>query len=288
MVCDAADDVAQVGLWVEAVQLGGADQAVDRSRVLAAGVGSGKQPVLPAKCYRPHGPLDRVVVDGDGAVLDVAQQCRPSGQGIADGGCDIAAAGQPAARGLEPDLEVVQQRQGLGLADQPPLVRGLAVDPLLDRVELADPLERLAGQRRGAAGGVDVVELAPDVRPARSLRDAAALIQAAKPGIAVGLQHAAEPSQMRPRMLARTVRRVAVAHCRRRRAGIGPLVAQVCPEPAGGGLAGAGRQQRDRRVSACRRSAVRMWRSSAATSGRISADTWPTQSASVERSSSTP
>ena len=145
-------------------------------------------------------------------------------------------------------LRIVQQRRGLRLADPQSMVRRLAVDPLLDGVELADPFQRLARQRRCAACGVDVVELAPDVCPAGGLHDQATLIQSAEPGIAVGLQHAAKPRQVRPRVLAAAVRRVAIAHCRRRRAGIGSLVAQVGPEPTGAGLARARRQHRDRCV----------------------------------------
>ena len=43
---DALEHVAQVGLEVEAVELRGAEQGVDRGGALAAVVGAGEQPVL--------------------------------------------------------------------------------------------------------------------------------------------------------------------------------------------------------------------------------------------------
>jgi hypothetical protein len=43
------EHVAQIGFRVEAVQLGGADQAVDRGGALATGIGAGEQVVLAAQ-----------------------------------------------------------------------------------------------------------------------------------------------------------------------------------------------------------------------------------------------
>src|SRR6476660_9902042 len=44
---------AEIGFRVETVELRGGDQGGDRRGTLAAGVGSGEQPVLPAKGRRP-------------------------------------------------------------------------------------------------------------------------------------------------------------------------------------------------------------------------------------------
>ncbi len=62
-----------------------------------------------------------------------------------------------------------------------PLVRRHVVNPLLDGVELADPFQRLTRQRRGAADGVDAMELAAHVRPAGGLDDLAVLNQPPDP-----------------------------------------------------------------------------------------------------------
>ena len=65
MIGDAGEDVAQAGERVDAVELAGFDQSVDRGGAGAAAVGAGEQPVLPKvilpmsgrkskSCYRWH------------------------------------------------------------------------------------------------------------------------------------------------------------------------------------------------------------------------------------------
>lgn len=46
MLSDVPDDVPQIGFRVDAVELGGADQAIDRRSARAAIVGAAKQIVL--------------------------------------------------------------------------------------------------------------------------------------------------------------------------------------------------------------------------------------------------
>ena len=82
-----------------------------------------------------------------------------------------------------------------------------SVDDLLDRIELANAIERLFGDRR-AGGGVDVKELAPHMCPAASLDNPTAGEQFIEPGIAIGVNDAAELLQMRLRVLAFAVGRV--------------------------------------------------------------------------------
>ncbi len=58
---EPVDDLGEVGFGVEAVQLGGLDEAVDGGSPLAARVRAGEQPVLPAQ--RNHGvilPMSRM------------------------------------------------------------------------------------------------------------------------------------------------------------------------------------------------------------------------------------
>ena len=62
VVGDAAEHVAQVGFGIEPVELGRADQAVDRGGALAAGVGAGKEVVLPSQRDGTQGPLGGVIV----------------------------------------------------------------------------------------------------------------------------------------------------------------------------------------------------------------------------------
>ena len=72
--------------------------------------------------------------------------------------------------------------------------------------------------------------------------------RAAEAGIAVGMQPAGELGELFSAVLALTVGRVAIEHGRRSVACMRALVAEIDPEPAGFGLAGARRQNVDRRV----------------------------------------
>ena len=128
-----------------------------------------------------------------------------------------------------------------------PMVGRQACDRLLDAVEMADAVEGLLGDRR-ADGGMDVEEFAADMGPAGGLGDPVAGEQLVEPGIAVGVDDAAEVFEMRPRVLALAVGRVEEQRRRRSRAGERPLVADIGPQPPGLGLAGARRQHRHRRV----------------------------------------
>ena len=61
MRADAAQDVAEPGFGLEAVELGGADQRVHDGGALAARVAAREQPVLAAECDRPDRILGGVV-----------------------------------------------------------------------------------------------------------------------------------------------------------------------------------------------------------------------------------
>ena len=48
VVGDAGDDVAEIGFGLEAVELGGFDDGIDRGGAGSAGVGTGEEPVFTA------------------------------------------------------------------------------------------------------------------------------------------------------------------------------------------------------------------------------------------------
>src|SRR5512132_2181276 len=52
VVGDAGEHVAEVGFWIEAVELGGLDQGIEGRGAFAAGVGPSKEVVLPAEGNR--------------------------------------------------------------------------------------------------------------------------------------------------------------------------------------------------------------------------------------------
>ena len=74
VIGDAREHVAQVGFGIEAVELGRADQAVDRGGALAAGIGAAKQVVLATQSYSAQGPL--------GCVMPRPGLCRVGPQSI--------------------------------------------------------------------------------------------------------------------------------------------------------------------------------------------------------------
>lgn len=86
------------------------------------------------------------------------------------------------------------------------------------------------------------------MRPAGRLDDAPAPVETLEPTVAVRLQGATEVSQVCPRVLRPSIRAVAVKGAGWDAARVRALVAEVGPEPAGAGPAGARRQHGDGRV----------------------------------------
>ena len=100
---------------------------------------------------------------------------------------------------LQPALQIVEARPGLGPADCNAPVGRLPAGFLLDGVERRDAFQRLGRDRR-APGGMDIEELPSHMRQAGDLADRPGAGELAEPGIAVGMHPAAEARQMRLRM----------------------------------------------------------------------------------------
>lgn len=82
VVCDQREHMAQPGFGVHPVQLGSADQRVDGGGTFVAAVCASEQVVAPADDYAKQCRLGRRVVDLDGTVVAMAQQCGPQVQGV--------------------------------------------------------------------------------------------------------------------------------------------------------------------------------------------------------------
>jgi hypothetical protein len=78
------EEVAQVGIRLQAVGLGRFHEAVEGCTGIGAPGASGKQPVLPAHGKRPDGVLGQVVVRTELAVLEVSHYPLPLVEGVAD------------------------------------------------------------------------------------------------------------------------------------------------------------------------------------------------------------
>jgi hypothetical protein len=89
----------------------------------------------------------------------------------------------------QPLSQRVEQRLGLLLADFAALVRRLATDLFFDAVQFADPLQRFP-RHRGSVRLLQIVRLAPHVRPACGLLDAAVFVELIGSCIGIGLQRA--------------------------------------------------------------------------------------------------
>jgi hypothetical protein len=63
VVGDAAEEIAQIGLGIEAVQLGGLDEGVDSRGPFAAGIGACEHVILAAEGERPDSALGGVAAD---------------------------------------------------------------------------------------------------------------------------------------------------------------------------------------------------------------------------------
>src|ERR1035438_4837111 len=88
---------------------------------------------------------------------------------------------------------------------------------------------------------MDVVKLAPRVRPASCFVDIIA-VKVMKARISVGLESALEGLQMLAGMLALAVFRVCEPNCRRGLVASRPVISHVGPETASPGLPTAGRE----------------------------------------------
>ena len=90
MVGDRRQDRAQVECRIEAIQFGGSDEAVERCSSMAAGVGTHKEVVFPADRDGTQCPFRGVVVDLQLSVVQVARECAPVRERIADGARRLA------------------------------------------------------------------------------------------------------------------------------------------------------------------------------------------------------
>src|SRR3546814_11236432 len=115
---------------------------------------------------RPHRPLNRVVVDVDPAIVEEPDEPGPVAQRIVDRLEGRRAAEHAPALGVEPAMQLVDDRPGSRLADGKALFGHVAIDLALDAVEQSDPVQRFGGDRRAIALAASVEEAAANMRPA--------------------------------------------------------------------------------------------------------------------------
>ena len=84
MLGDALDDEAQISLWIKAVELRRADQAIDSGGALAPSIGTREQEILAPQGNRSQRTLSGVVIHLDQAIAGVPDERWPQLQGLAD------------------------------------------------------------------------------------------------------------------------------------------------------------------------------------------------------------
>jgi hypothetical protein len=110
MTSDAGEDVGEPSLWVDAVELGGADERVHDGRSLPSAVRSAEQPRLSTQGHAAQRPFSCVVGQADPAVVEKAGEGRPAAQHVVDGLGETMMARQQAALIRQPGVEVRNYR----------------------------------------------------------------------------------------------------------------------------------------------------------------------------------
>jgi len=95
-------------------------------------------------------------------MLEVGPELPHAGQGVADRLGQLGLAGDPGQLGVQPALQVIEDRLGVRLPEPHPLVRRSTAPLLLDGIEPGNALDGLLGDDR-AFGLEDVDELAANV-----------------------------------------------------------------------------------------------------------------------------
>ena len=96
---------------------------------------------------------------------------------------------------MQPGIQVIEDRSGMGLPEAYPLVGWLTAGLLFDGINPGDALDRFLGNDR-ALGMKDIDELAPDMCQARHLKNAAGMIEVVEAAVAVGVHPARVAGQM--------------------------------------------------------------------------------------------
>src|ERR1700722_7437628 len=113
MICDASENVGQIGLRIDAGHLRRFDDGVDTRGARSAGIGATEEVIFAAENWRSHAALGGVVAHFQSTVCQVAQQRVPSCEGVADSSGERALAADPFQGALEELLQLVQPRPGV-------------------------------------------------------------------------------------------------------------------------------------------------------------------------------
>ena len=140
--------VGQPRLRVDAVEPSGVRERGEDRPVFGSALAAGEQSVVPAHADRAHGPLHRVVVDFQPAVVEEQRQSRPALQRVPDRRGQRRRPREFGEPLFEPGLVRLHQRPGFGLAHGAPRLGAHPADALLDGVKFHNPPQGFASDRR--------------------------------------------------------------------------------------------------------------------------------------------
>ena len=126
MLCDAGDDVGEIGFGVDGIELCRLDKGVHDGGTAASVVGTREGPVSPPEGDGPDGTLGGIIGHIEPSVRGVADERRPAGQGVTERlteGAFSAALGKDVFHRL---FELAKQRERILSSGVKPFFRCLA------------------------------------------------------------------------------------------------------------------------------------------------------------------
>ena len=148
--------------------------------------------------------LGGVVVDLDGAVVEIACKRDPTRERVANRSGHLALGREGLKHLIKPCAKLFHHRPGTSLSDWVSDLWRASAHLFFDGVEQADAPDGLGSSSR-CGGGEDVVELAPRMRPACCFDDSSSFIEWLKSRIGVGLEGSTEALQVGLRVFAAAV-----------------------------------------------------------------------------------
>ena len=127
-ISDAGQDVRKPGTRVNAVQLGGLDQAIHGGGAFPALVRTRKEPSLPAKCRTAQHALGSVIRQANAAIVQKPRESPPTLQHVIHGLGKVIVARELCPFGTHPCLKRRYQRRDVVLTHRKPLSRRLSID----------------------------------------------------------------------------------------------------------------------------------------------------------------
>src|SRR5262245_339769 len=222
----SSEHIAQISEWLDAVQFAGLDQRAQDRPTRAAAIAAGEQMILPPKCNGADRAFHRIGIEFHAPIVQELAEAAPAGERVTGRFGERAAVRHAQQLRFQPSSHAVDNWLGLRTPRYHPMRRRLTAAFVLDRVEFANPTQRLCRHRRSGLL-LNLVKVASRVRPTRSKDNIAVHRQLLKAGVAIDVQDALEARKMRRRTLGFSVRRKQINGGRRRRATPSPLLACV-------------------------------------------------------------